>query len=145
METQRFDQMTAALGTGSSRRRVLGGFGVAVGLLLGRDLDVAANKNKKSKAKKAQARKDRAAVTLEAKAECDLTSATEGDALCQAKVAGTCLTGTCSKPVRESRYRCVYTRSNSLCTDPAAPICCNYRLTSPTSGTCVAKGEYCAA
>ena len=120
---------------------------MAVGLLLGRDLEVAANRHKggAKKAKRAKARKDHDAVGVEAKAECDPTSATQGDALCQAQVQGTCLTGTCTKPVRESRYRCVYTRTNSLCTDPSKPACCNYRLGSPTSGTCVAKGELCAA
>jgi hypothetical protein len=148
METRRFDQLTAALGTDASRRRVLGSLGAAVGLLLGGDLATeAANRHKGGKkrpAKKGKAKRGGGALELEAKPECDPTNDQ-----CQANLLAsdpdTCLTAACTKPVRENRYRCVYTRNNSLCTDPAAPICCNYRLGSATSGACVAHGEICSA
>ena len=152
MESRRFDRLTVALGADSSRRRVLGGLAAAVGLLFGRDLETAANRHKggrkaraqRARGKKGRGRKGDGALTIEAKPECDPTNDQ-----CQANLLAadpdTCLTAACTKPVRGGRYRCVYTRNNSLCTDPANPICCNYRLDSPMSGACVAKGELCSA
>ena len=147
MDARQFDRITSTLSFGADRRRVLGGLGAAVGLLLGRDLDAAANRHKgarKAKARKGKAKKGRSGLGIEAKPECDPLNDQ-----CQANLLladpDTCLTAACTKLVREGRYRCVYTRNNSLCPDPANPICCNYRLDSPTSGACVAKGELCAA
>ena len=74
-----------------------------------------------------------------------------GDAYCQSTVEGTCLIGTCTHLVRRGQYRCAYTRNPEACTDPEKPVCCNYRLDSPTSGQCVQAGpegnrtQYCTA
>ena len=75
---------------------------------------------------------------------------TIGGTSCQDDLGpNTCLIGTCVK--QNNRARCEYTRNPGACTDPTKPVCCNYRLDSPTSGQCVQAGPegdrnyYCTA
>ena len=121
MDTQRFDQLTMALSTGASRRKVLGGL---IGGLLGAGVA-------------------RSSV-LAAKVTCT------GDSLkpasnCQADAPGgganSCLrsTGTC-----DAEGFCVYLRryeDTKFCTDKTKNVCCG--LGSRKAGTCQANAKAC--
>jgi hypothetical protein len=167
MQTQRFDEWTAALVRGGSRRGVLRGLagGVLGAFALDRSGALAKNDNANGGGKP---------ITILAKPVCDelglaedcplcagakadCCDLTRGEQFCGTKAIGvscaqpntdscgsSCVTATCTEPSDkqpENGLRCAYTKTD-VCTTSGATFCCA-RFSSPNFGNCVKSTKQC--
>jgi hypothetical protein len=168
MQTQRFDEWTAALVRGGSRRGVLRGLagGVLGAFALDRSGALAKNDPAKGGGKPitnpAKPVCDASAVAedcpLCAGAKADCCDPTRGEQFCGTKANGTscadpnttycgssCVTATCTEPSDkqpENGLRCAYTKKSNFCTTSGATFCCA-RFSSSNFGNCVKSTTQC--